>query len=131
MDFFYYFCDSISLLELNALVKNTPRPKIFPIENDAGPSIWRIISSLIFCLLLGAGVIFALRRKLPFANLYNKPGDQRLRLLEQLSLTPQRSVYLISLDEEEYLLVFSHQGTSILPVKFAISETSVSEAGNQ
>jgi flagellar biogenesis protein FliO len=83
--------------------------------NGVDVSIWRVVISLLFCLGLAAGAIFAVRRKFPASTLFNRVGSGRLKLVDQISLGPQRGVYLIKLDDREYLALFSQQGASLVP----------------
>jgi flagellar biogenesis protein FliO len=69
----------------------------------------------LFCIALAAGAIFALRRKLPTGTLFKRVGADRLKLVDQILLGPQRGVYLIELDGKEYLALFSQQGASLTP----------------
>lgn len=78
-------------------------------------SIWRVVISLLFCFALAAGAIFALRRKLPKSRLFNRSETVRLKLVEHISLGPQRGVYLIELDDKEYLALFSQQSATLTP----------------
>jgi flagellar biogenesis protein FliO len=79
-------------------------------------SVWRVVVSLLFCIALAAGAIFALRRKLPQNSLFKRTGSERLKLVEQISLGPQRGVYLIELDKKEYLALLTQQGGSLTVV---------------
>ena len=78
-------------------------------------SVWRVVVSFLFCIALATGAIFALRRKLPTSTLFKRVGADRLKLVEQISLGPQRGIYLIELDGKEYLALFSQQGASLTP----------------
>lgn len=86
-------------------------------------SIWRVVISLLFCIALAAGAIFALRRKLPTSTLFKRVGINRLKLVDQISLGPQRGVYLIELDGREYLVLFSQQGASLTPTDGPLAVT--------
>jgi flagellar biogenesis protein FliO len=78
-------------------------------------SVWRVVFTFLFCIALAAGAIFALRRKLPTSTLFKRVGADRLKLVEQISLGPQRGIYLIELDGKEFLVLFSQQGASLTP----------------
>jgi flagellar biogenesis protein FliO len=91
-------------------------------------SVWRVIVSLLFCIALAAGAIFALRRKLPHNSLFKRTDAQRLKLVEQISLGPQRGVYLIDLDGEEYLALLTQQGVSLTALGTAPKPPAEDEA---
>jgi flagellar biogenesis protein FliO len=76
-------------------------------------SIWRVIISLLLCFALAAGAIFALRHKFPATALLKRVRGERLKLVDQISLGPQRGIYLIELDGKEYLALFSQQCVSL------------------
>jgi flagellar biogenesis protein FliO len=90
-------------------------------------SVWRVVFSFLFCITLAAGAIFALRRKLPTSTLFKRVGADRLKLVEQISLGPQRGIYLIELDGKEYLALFSQQGASLTPTGGAPVVTGTDE----
>jgi flagellar biogenesis protein FliO len=76
-------------------------------------SVWRVVGSLAFCLVLAAGAVFALRHKLPEGRWLKKANAGRLKLKEHLPLGQQRGLYLIEVDGREYLALFSQQGVSL------------------
>ena len=86
-------------------------------------SIGRVVISLLFCIALAAGGIFALRRKLPASTMFKRLETGRLKLVDQILLGPQRGVYLIALDGKEYLALFSQQGVSLTPTDVRTLET--------
>ena len=98
-----------------ALVHTPVAAQVLARGNGVDVSILRIVISLLFCIALAAGAIFALRLKLPAGALFKRVGANRLTLVDQISLGPQRGVYLIELDGKEYLALFSQQGASLTP----------------
>jgi Flagellar biosynthesis protein, FliO len=81
-------------------------------------SPWRVIASLVLCLALGGGAIYALRRRfgiLPLASATG-PSTKRIRLVEQQYLGPQRSICLIEIDGQTYAALFAPQATALMPL---------------
>ncbi|NJM51320.1 MAG: hypothetical protein HC843_11010 [Sphingomonadales bacterium] len=96
---------------------------------DVGISIWRVLGSLFFCLLLSAAAIFLIKRKYPslnFGALQGKNTQSRIHLIDQLSLSPQRAIYLVEIDGRNYAVAFSASSAHILPVE-AKPEPAMSE----
>ncbi|MFC4291076.1 hypothetical protein ACFOWX_01465 [Sphingorhabdus arenilitoris] len=88
-------------------------------RGDTDISLLRVFGSLVFCLLLAIAIIFLIKKKYPainFRSFYDKQNSSRLILVDQISLAPQRSIYLIALDGQEYLTVFSGSSATILAV---------------
>jgi flagellar biogenesis protein FliO len=83
-------------------------------------SILRVILSLFFCLLLAVGGIFALRHHLQFKNrtgiLWRAPELRRLEIVEQLTIGPQKSICLLTIDGNDYVVVFSVNAVSLTPI---------------
>jgi flagellar biogenesis protein FliO len=93
-----------------------------PLAQGAGVdvSIWRVVISLLFCLALAAGAIFALRHRLPFTRgagaLWRTPENRRLQIVEQLVIGQQKSICLIVIDGNEYLAAFAPNAVSLTPI---------------
>jgi flagellar biogenesis protein FliO len=83
---------------------------------DPAVSIWRIIAALAFCLALGLGAIFALRSRLSLFTIASGGKARRLVLIEQITLGPQRSACIISIDNTEYLALLSGSVVQIVPL---------------
>lgn len=68
-------------------------------------SPWRVIASLLLCLALGAVAILVLRKHygLGQATLGRGADDRRIRVIEQQSLGPHRSLSLIEIDRQTYV----------------------------
>ncbi|MFA7603936.1 MAG: flagellar biosynthetic protein FliO [Novosphingobium sp.] len=79
-------------------------------------SPWRIIASLAFCLVLGGAAIFMLRRYSRWGNGAPSRANpiQRLRVVEQRHLGPQRSICLIEIDGHGYAAIFAAQAVSLV-----------------
>jgi flagellar biogenesis protein FliO len=86
----------------------------FAVGADAGISVWRVVATLIFCLLLGLGAIFALRSRLSIFTVTSLGKTKRLLLTEQIALGPHRSACIIAVDGAEYLAVLSPSAVQIL-----------------
>ena len=86
-------------------------------------SAWRVIGALIFCLALAAGGLFALRKRLPSANVFfGMRGGGRFELVEHLPLGPQRSLYLIRIDGREFIAVASAERLELVPLGESTAE---------
>ncbi|MEO5587427.1 MAG: flagellar biosynthetic protein FliO [Novosphingobium sp.] len=103
-------------------------------------SPWRVIGSLLLCLALGAVAIVLLRRHYglgrhhgrgrdyslirhfrlwrgrPGGGLLRAPADRRIRVIEQHSLGPQRSVSLIEIDRRTYAALIAPGSATLVAV---------------
>ncbi|MFT4025392.1 MAG: flagellar biosynthetic protein FliO [Novosphingobium sp.] len=66
-------------------------------------SPWRVVAALTLCLALGAAAILVLRKHHALGSaLPRGPGERRMRVIEQQSLGPQRSLALVEIDGQSY-----------------------------
>lgn len=77
-------------------------------------SIWRVILALFFCLALGAAAIFFLRRRYRGARPLSFGRERRLQLVENLRLSHQVDVCIVSRDGREYLVAASPHGVTMI-----------------
>lgn len=77
-------------------------------------SIWRVILALLFCLALGGAAIFVLRRRFRGARPLAFGRDRRLQLIENIRLSHQVDLCLVSRDGHEYLIAASPQGVTLV-----------------
>jgi len=80
----------------------------------ADVSIWRVILALFFCLALGAAAIFFLRRRYRGARPLAFGRERRLQLVENLRLSHQVDLCIVSRDGREYLVAASPQGVTVV-----------------
>ncbi len=76
----------------------------------------RIVWSLALCLVLAIAAAFFLRHRLG-TDLFGAFGSarvRRLKLVEQLRISPQASLVIVTCDDQELLLVSSDKGTQLL-----------------
>ena len=79
-------------------------------QADVGVSIVRVFLALIFTLCVAVAAIFVLRRKFAGgSSLFVKQGS-RVQLVEQLSLGGQQRLFLLRIDDQDYLALVSPQG---------------------
>lgn len=88
------------------------------IGQNAAASIspWRVVSSLVLCLALGAVAIFALRRRYGLNRLPLLGGEvpRRIKVIEQQALGPQRSLCLVEIDGCAYAALFAPQTATLV-----------------
>jgi flagellar biogenesis protein FliO len=77
-------------------------------------SIWRVILALLFCLVLGGAAIFVLRRRFRGVRPRAFGRDRRLQLIENIRLSHQVDLCIVSRDGHEYLIAASPQGTTLV-----------------
>jgi flagellar biogenesis protein FliO len=80
---------------------------------------WRIIGSLLLCIVLAVGAAFALRTRLG-ANvpMFKGPG-KRLQVVESVRATQQLEVCVLRFDEQDFLVASTPNGALLLGVKDA------------
>ena len=88
------------------------------IGQNAATSIspWRVVASLMLCLALGAAAIFALRRRYGLNRLPLLGGEvlRRIKVVEQQTLGPQRSLCLVEIDGRAYAALFAPQTATLV-----------------
>lgn len=77
-------------------------------------SIWRVILAMLFCLALGGAAIFVLRRRFRGVRPRAFGRDRRLHLVENIRLSHQVDLCIVSRDGHEYLIVASPQGVTLV-----------------
>lgn len=77
-------------------------------------SIWRVILALLFCLALGGAAIFVLRRRFRGVRPLAFGRDRRLQLIENIRLSHQVDLCIVSRDGHEYLIAASPQGVTLV-----------------
>jgi flagellar biogenesis protein FliO len=77
-------------------------------------SIWRVLLALLFCLALGAAAIFLLRRRYRGARPLAFGRERRLQLVENIRLSHQVDLCIVSRDGREYLIATSPQGVTVV-----------------
>lgn len=83
---------------------------------DDGISIWRVAAALLVCVGVAVCAAFLLKRGMPMGQMlqYSKKKKSRLQVMETLRIRPQTDLCIFACDGEEFLLVLSPQGTSLL-----------------
>jgi flagellar protein FliO/FliZ len=76
--------------------------------------IWRVLLALGFCLALGIAAIMLLRRRYRGARPLVFGRDRRLQLVENLRLSHQVDLCIVSRDGQEYLITASPHGVTIV-----------------
>ena len=108
---------TLPFLQLLASAAATPTPVL---ATGSGPdvAIWRVMLSLLFCLALAGAAIWLLRQRMGgnLANLFQRPVQARLRLVERISLGQQTSAALVELDGRELLIVSAPNAVTVMPV---------------
>ena len=106
---------TLPLLQLLASAVPTP-----VLATGSGPdvAIWRVMLSLLFCLALAGAAIWLLRQRMGgnLPNLFQRPVQARLRLVERISLGQQVNAALVELDGRELLIVSSPNAVTVVPV---------------
>jgi flagellar biogenesis protein FliO len=77
-------------------------------------SMWRVILALLFCLALGAAVVFLLRRRFRGARPLSFGREKRLQLVENMRLSHQVDLCIVSRDGHEYLIAASPHGVTVV-----------------
>jgi flagellar biogenesis protein FliO len=77
-------------------------------------SIWRVILALLFCLALGGAAIFVLRRRFRGVRPRSFGRERRLQLVENIRLSHQVDLCIVSRDGHEYLIAASPQGVTLV-----------------
>jgi flagellar biogenesis protein FliO len=77
-------------------------------------SIWRVVLALLFCLALGGAAIFVLRRRYRGARPLSFGRERRLQLFENIRLSHQVDLCIVSRDGQEYLIAASPQGVTVV-----------------
>lgn len=87
------------------------------LEGEPGISLWRVLTALSLCLALAVVAAFALRRRFGTTTdrlLHSGTRERRIRVIEQQYLGPQRSLYLLAIDGEEFVCLFAaHTATLV------------------
>jgi flagellar biogenesis protein FliO len=77
-------------------------------------SIWRVILALLFCLALGGAAIYVLRRRFRGVRPLAFGRERRLELHENMRLSHQVDLCIVSRDGHEYLIATSPQGVTLV-----------------
>src|SRR5437868_10619943 len=77
-------------------------------------SIWCVILALLFCLALGGAAIFVLRRRFRGVRPIAFGRERRLQLIENMRLSHQVDLCIVSRDGQEYLIAASPQGVTLV-----------------
>ena len=77
-------------------------------------SLWRVLLALAFCLALGVGAILLLRRRYRGARPLAFGRERRLQLVENLRLSHQVDLCIVSRDGREYLITASPHGVTVI-----------------
>lgn len=92
-----------------------------PVGEGTGLAVspWRVIGSLLLCLVLGAAAIFLLRRHygLGRGSALRAPADRRIRVIEQQGLGPQRSLSLIEIDRQAYVALIAPGSATLVALE--------------
>jgi flagellar biogenesis protein FliO len=92
---------------------------------------WRVIGSLIFCLVLAGAAAFVLRDRVPMLRglrpLLERRRPGRLRLIESTRLAQQVDVCLLRCDDNDLLIAVSPQGAVLLSTQPAPAEAADNE----
>lgn len=85
-------------------------------NTDDGISAGRVLAALTFCLLLGAGMVMAIRK---WGGSFKKfhvsqSKIRRLNLRETLRVNAQVQICLVACDDKEMLIAVSPQGVQML-----------------
>jgi hypothetical protein len=95
---------------------------------EGGVSAFRVIGSLIVCLVLAVGLAFAIRGKRlegllgQLRGVRGKFGTRRIRRLESFRLSLNSELHIIQVDETEYLLLCSPAAQTILYKQSIVGE---------
>lgn len=77
-------------------------------------SLWRVMLALIFCVAIGAAAIFLLRRRYRGVRPLAFRRERRLQLVENMRLSHQVDLCIVSRDGREYLIAASPQGVTLV-----------------
>lgn len=86
-------------------------------QSDDGISTWRIVASLLLCLVLAVGAAFVLKAKqgaIPLLSFALRKNNRRLHLIETLRLTHQTDLCIVCCDGQEMLVTTSVHGSAFL-----------------
>lgn len=76
--------------------------------------IWRVILALGFCLALGVAATFLLKRRYRGVRPRAFGRERRLQLIENLRLSHQVDLCIVSRDGHEYLIAAGPQGVTMV-----------------
>lgn len=79
---------------------------------NAGPSVWRALGSVVLVCGLAGGGLWAFRKW--GANKLPGSGGSRLKVEETLALGDRRFVSILKVDEERFLIALSPQGVNLM-----------------
>ena len=82
-------------------------------EQFSGASLLRVGAILVFVLILAVAVIIVLKKIILDRSVIKFP-DSRIRLLEARRLSSRLSVFLVVVDEQEYLISQTGESSSML-----------------
>ena len=124
---------SLSLVSLCSFVWATPvLAQTLGQGTDNELPWWRVIGSLIFCLVLAGAAAFVLRDRIPMLRglrpLLDRRRDGRLQLVESARIAQQVDVCLVRCDQEELLIAVSPQGATLLRTYETPAEVKEAEA---
>jgi hypothetical protein len=83
---------------------------------DDNISVWRVVATLLVCLIVAVGAALVLKRRLAkgAAPFRLRRTGSRLEMIEILAVRPQVDLCLIACDGEEFLVISAPQGTRLL-----------------
>jgi flagellar biogenesis protein FliO len=76
--------------------------------------LWRVLLALAFCLALGIAAVLLLRRRYRGARPLTFGRERRLQLVENLRLSHQVDLCIVSRDGHEYLITSGPQGVTLV-----------------
>jgi flagellar biogenesis protein FliO len=95
---------------MNAVSKNTTAIPFKPEAVASDPDGWRVLGSLLICVLLLALILYLVRRYLPQAGKSVLGGGQRVQVLETRRLGPGHTLHVVRFGQRDILIGQSAQG---------------------
>lgn len=83
-------------------------------ESTAAGLALRIAGALVVTILVGIGVVYAMKRFLPTIYRPTASGDARIHVVEVRRLTAKTTLFLVHVDGTPLLLAQSGEGVSLL-----------------
>lgn len=107
--------------------KNLPFRKSDISSMDQGVSAYLILMTLLVFVVL---VLYFFRRHLSQKGMLPNTSEHRLRYVERCRLNTNSHVYLVSLDNNEFLIADNGHGISIYPNKHSINKNTHQNNGD-
>lgn len=83
-------------------------------EDSTASLVLRIAGGLVVTVLIGIGVLYAIKRFLPIVYRPTSSGHARIQVLEIRPLTPKTTLFLVELENTRLLLAQSGDGIALL-----------------